>query len=527
MYMYMYMYMKGTIRYISPNGINDNESIGIELDKPLAQGHDGKGKFSTRHGYGLFVTTKDIHKVFPQLSELNLYAAVQSNREFVAVNKLDRVRMQGGRTGIVRYMGPLVELSEINKDYLGVELDEWDANATAGTFKGRKYFDVNSNRGAFIHRSQVIENLGNTEAIGKDIAPPKPYNGDLSQGKFVKTKYYGIGKVLFIGFGSLSDGEIIGLELQHWWPNGGDGTVDGKEYFKCQHGYSRIGGTQHRRKANRQPCGGGGGGGLQQLPVVKDRVRIFDGQTGVIQFIGTTEFAEGTWIGLVLDDFSANATDGTVKSTSYFRTHPHRGFFAPPKHLIENLGSIINEPFNMVPQANSAKHDIHLNVGDRILLAEGGVGVVKYIGTETSNDSSEPLIGVELDTWDPNANDGTFHGQTLFQTKMGRGLFTRRQSVLQVLSSKSDAESLFKKEEEEAGGGGAEGSEKTPQEGDHVLLHSGEEGIVQQTGKEILIVTLIGSSTNEEKKPKPIKLADVKQNLGKHQTPLQQELLKH
>ncbi|ETO33996.1 hypothetical protein RFI_03099 [Reticulomyxa filosa] len=98
-----------------------NESIGIELDKSVAQGHDGKGKFSTRHGYELFVTTKDIHKVFSQF-----------------------------------------------------------------------------------------------------------------------------------------DGEIIGLKLQHWWLNEGDGNVNSKKYF-------------------------------------------------------STEFAKGTWIGLVLDDFLANPTDGTVK----------------------------------------------------------------------------------------------------------------------------------------------------------------------------------------------------------------------
>ncbi|ETO14396.1 hypothetical protein RFI_22972, partial [Reticulomyxa filosa] len=51
-----------------------------------------------------------------------------------------------------------------------------------------------------------------------------------------------------------------------------------------------------------------------------------------------------------------------------------------------------------------------------------------------------------------------------------------------------------------------EGNEKTLQEGDYGIL----------------IVTLI-----EEKKLKSIKLADVKQNLGKYQTSLQQELLKH
>ncbi|ETO05895.1 hypothetical protein RFI_31501, partial [Reticulomyxa filosa] len=59
-----------------------------------------------------------------QLSKLNLYTAMQSNREFVAVNKLDRVHVQDGRISIVHYMGTLIELREIerestNKDYLG------------------------------------------------------------------------------------------------------------------------------------------------------------------------------------------------------------------------------------------------------------------------------------------------------------------------------------------------------------------------------------------------------------------------
>ncbi|ETO01303.1 hypothetical protein RFI_36137 [Reticulomyxa filosa] len=100
-----------------------------------------------------------------------------------------------------------------------------------GTFKGRKCFDVNSNRCAFIHRHQVIEKLGDTEAIGKDVAQPKSYSGDLRQVKFVKTKYYGICKVILIRFGSLSDGEIIELKLRHWLPNRDDGTVDCKGYF--------------------------------------------------------------------------------------------------------------------------------------------------------------------------------------------------------------------------------------------------------------------------------------------------------
>ncbi|ETO13027.1 hypothetical protein RFI_24348, partial [Reticulomyxa filosa] len=82
--------------------------------------------------------------------------------------------------------------------------------------------------------------LGDTEAIGKDVAQPKSYSGDLRQVKFVKTKYYGICKVILIGFGSLIDGEIIELKLRHLLPNRDDGTVDCKEYFKCQYSDSHF-----------------------------------------------------------------------------------------------------------------------------------------------------------------------------------------------------------------------------------------------------------------------------------------------
>ncbi|ETO07865.1 hypothetical protein RFI_29525 [Reticulomyxa filosa] len=42
-----------------------------------------------------------------------------------------------------------------------------------GTFRVRKYLDVNSNRCTFIHRYQVIKNLGDIETIGKDISRAK------------------------------------------------------------------------------------------------------------------------------------------------------------------------------------------------------------------------------------------------------------------------------------------------------------------------------------------------------------------
>lgn len=42
---------------------------------------------------------------------------------------------------------------------------------------------------------------------------------------------------------------------------------------------------------------------------------------GVIAYIGVTEFAPGSWIGLVLDD-AKGKNNGTIQGTSYFSVSP-------------------------------------------------------------------------------------------------------------------------------------------------------------------------------------------------------------
>ncbi|ETO03303.1 hypothetical protein RFI_34108 [Reticulomyxa filosa] len=160
-----------------------------------------------------------------------------------------------------------------------------------------------------------------------------------------------------------------------------------------------------------------------------------------------TDFDKDAWIGLVLDDFSANAMGSIVKGAFSLRQ---------------------NEPFNMVPQTNSVKRDIHLNIGDHILLTEGCTSVVKYIDTETGNGSSD-LPYWNGHVWGPNANDGTFDWQTLFQTKMERD-----DSQCSNYCRPSPMQNHCSKKEE-AGG-------------NHVLLHSSEERDV----------TLIESSSNSK-----------------------------
>ncbi|ETO32395.1 hypothetical protein RFI_04721, partial [Reticulomyxa filosa] len=218
----------GTVRYLGTVETDGNENIGIELDDITIGGHNGRGKFTAREGHVYPYTLISVHVNNPN----------GSNEELVPVNYLDRVRLQGGRTGVVRYVGPLDGMGDATKEYIGLELDQFDPRATSGIFKGKEYFTVHPNKGAFIDKSQIVANLGSSIAMGKDLTPPNPYNGELAQGKIVKTKYYGKGKIMFIGLTGFSDGEIIGLELDHWWPNGGNGTVQEKEYFKCKPGHA-------------------------------------------------------------------------------------------------------------------------------------------------------------------------------------------------------------------------------------------------------------------------------------------------
>ncbi|ETO01561.1 hypothetical protein RFI_35879 [Reticulomyxa filosa] len=96
------------------------------------------------------------------------------------------------------------------------------------------------------------------------------------------------------------------------------------------------------------------------------------------------------------------------------------------------------------------KYDIYLNVGNYILLEEGGTSVVKYIGMEWSWTRVTPM--------------------PMMEHSMDRPYFKPKWEgpMLQVLSFKSETESLFKEEEEEE-----------EEEGDHILLHLSEQELLK------------------------------------------------
>ena len=64
---------------------------------------------------------------------------------------------------------------------------------------------------------------------------------------------------------------------------------------------------------------------------VGDRV-VWQGNTGVIKFIGPADFAGGEWYGLELDE-AVGKNDGTVEGKSYFECEDGKGIFVRKSHL--------------------------------------------------------------------------------------------------------------------------------------------------------------------------------------------------
>ena len=58
-------------------------------------------------------------------------------------------------------------------------------------------------------------------------------------------------------------------------------------------------------------------------------VELQNGQTAIVHFIGSTHFAAGEWLGVVLDDASGK-NDGAVLGQRYFDCEPGHGMFVRP-----------------------------------------------------------------------------------------------------------------------------------------------------------------------------------------------------
>ncbi|CAF1623117.1 unnamed protein product, partial [Adineta ricciae] len=199
--------------------------------------------------------------------------------------------------------------------------------------------------------------------------------------------------------------------------------------------------------------------------VIGDRVTA-NGKSGTVAFIGSTKFAEGEWIGVILDE-AQGKNDGSYEGTRYFETEPNRGLFCRPakvQRLAQNgaSGEIstpvksqqtpATEPIESstpsINQEKSVASDVdttltntsvadtttnnqaalteptlpkELHVGDRVVVSGTKFGTLKYLGK--IHVAEGMWCGIQLD--EPSGkNDGSVSGKRYFTCQQRYGLFS-------------------------------------------------------------------------------------------------------
>lgn len=154
---------------------------------------------------------------------------------------------------------------------------------------------------------------------------------------------------------------------------------------------------------------------------VGDRV-LANGKSGILAFLGTTQFAQGTWAGIILDTYDGK-NDGSVNGVQYFDCEPNRGLFSKPEKInfVSRGSSQQHKPSLPLPPS-AVEVAVQFEIGDRVLVDGQKEGIVAYIG-ETQF-AKGVWVGVILDSPE-GKNNGVVSGVRYFDCDPNYGLFSK------------------------------------------------------------------------------------------------------
>ena len=222
-------------------------------------------------------------------------------------------------------------------------------------------------------------------------------------------------QVRYIGKPDFSEEELVGIELDTWSANAGDGSVHGQQIFKTTAGRGFF---CRRRSVAGIMCQSKITEGAYARLKGLIRVPKFNGK--VVKVLGYVE-RKGRW---------------KVKLLHAKQEKKYLGVKE------EHLDPILDwEPINNPNRPREEALKVEPKVGDRVRTRKGRIGTVKYVGPVEFTNGSEVQIGLSLDQWDPNGHNGTVKDKKYFQTQDGRGYFVKLDNLVENMGPKQIAES--------------------------------------------------------------------------------------
>ena len=260
--------------------------------------------------------TDNISMIIPNEIHPIIMKYTRIEPEMLDINIGDTIKTRFGRIAIIKFIG---QVHFWQYDLIGIETEKWEPDGHNGIVHGHKYFECIDGRGLFIRPYDVVE-IVQTAA------------SDVERQEFIKSKKEEMFPILKIRKKLYRRRELDSKKQELKWA-----LVVSYIIRNLESEYNEIHVPKEINNMIFQfvifkP--------LTELPSIGDRVRTKKGKTGIVKFIGKTDFSREAVIGLDLDLWISSGHDGTVRGYRYFNCQPGHGYFTKLHRLVANDGRV-------------------------------------------------------------------------------------------------------------------------------------------------------------------------------------------